>query len=87
MTAARAVVTSKGQVTIPKPVREALGIRESDPVEFEVRGGEAVLRPAAGSFLARFGSVAPRRRPEDWKRIRRQVAAEVAKRGARTPRG
>lgn len=84
---ARAVVTSKGQVTIPKPVRDAVGIRESDLVEFDVRGGEVVLRPVAGSFLARFGSVAPRRRPEDWKRIRRQVAAEVAKRGARTPRG
>lgn len=30
----RAKVTSKGQVTIPKPVREQLGIRPGDEVEF-----------------------------------------------------
>lgn len=83
----RAVVTSKGQVTIPKPVREAVGIRESDMLEFEVRKGEVVLRPTGGSFLGRFGSVAPRRRPEDWKRIRSRVAADVARRGARNRRG
>ncbi len=82
----RAVVTSKGQVTIPKPVREAVGIRESDLIEFEVRRGEIVLRPAGGSFLARFGSIAPRDRPENWKRIRKQVMEDVAKRGARSRR-
>ncbi len=83
----RSVVTSKGQVTIPKPVREAIGIRESVLVEFEIRKGEVVLRPAGGSFLARFGSVVPRERPEHWKRVRRQVAQTVAKRGARSRRG
>lgn len=83
----RAVVTSKGQVTIPKPVREAVGIRESDLIEFEVRRGEVVLRPAGGSFLSRFGSVSPKERPEDWKRVRKQVSEDVAKRGARGRRG
>lgn len=84
---ARAVITSKGQVTIPKPVRDAVGFRESDLVEFEIRKDEVVLRPAAGRFLARFGSVPPRRRPEDWKRIRRQVATDVARHRAGKRRG
>lgn len=79
---AHAVVTSKGRVTIPKPVREAVGIRQSDLVEFDVRGGEVVLRRVADHFPARFGAIAPWRRPEDWKRIRQQVAAKVASRGA-----
>ena len=36
-------MTSKGQVTVPKPVRDALGIGPGSNVGFEVRGGEAVL--------------------------------------------
>ncbi len=41
----RATLTSKGQLTIPKKVREALGLRPGDRVEFEVTDGEARLRP------------------------------------------
>ena len=37
-------VTEKGQVTIPQPVREALGIGQGSEVEFEVKGDHAVLR-------------------------------------------
>lgn len=39
-------VTRKGQVTIPKRVRDALGIGPGSAVEFQVRPeGEAVLVP------------------------------------------
>jgi AbrB family looped-hinge helix DNA binding protein len=37
-------VSSQGQVTLPKFVRDALGIEPGDPLEFEVRGGEFVGR-------------------------------------------
>jgi antitoxin PrlF len=38
-------VTSKGQVTIPKPVRDRLGINPGSKVEFELaRDGRAFLR-------------------------------------------
>lgn len=40
-------VTTKGQVTIPKRVREHLGIKPGNAVEFEVdEGGKVVLRKA-----------------------------------------
>ena len=39
-------VTSKGQVTIPQPVRAQLGIEPGDEVHFSVRDDEAVMRPA-----------------------------------------
>ena len=42
-----AKVTSKGQVTVPKAVREALGIKEGDEVVFRVEGDRAVLGPYA----------------------------------------
>jgi AbrB family looped-hinge helix DNA binding protein len=38
-----AKVTSKGQVTIPKEVRDALGIAEGDQVVFRVHQHHAVL--------------------------------------------
>jgi antitoxin PrlF len=40
---AAARVTSKGQVTVPKAVRDALGIQEGDEIVFRVEGNRAVL--------------------------------------------
>ncbi|MYM87758.1 AbrB/MazE/SpoVT family DNA-binding domain-containing protein [Rugamonas sp. FT82W] len=39
-----ASVTSKGQVTIPKEIRQKLGIREGSKVEFAVVGKHLELR-------------------------------------------
>jgi antitoxin PrlF len=53
---AAATVTSKGQVTIPKAVRDALGIKEGDEVIFRVEGNRAVLARTP-DLLALAGSV------------------------------
>lgn len=37
-------VTSKGQVTIPKEVRRALGIRQGSRIEFATKNGKVELR-------------------------------------------
>lgn len=37
-------ITSKGQITLPREVREALGLRTGSQVEFVVRDGEAIMR-------------------------------------------
>ncbi len=40
----------KGQVTIPKQIRDALGIRPGMPVDFAInQDGEVVIRKAEGS--------------------------------------
>jgi antitoxin PrlF len=39
----KAKITSKGQVTIPKDVREALGLREGDSLLFEVEGDKVTV--------------------------------------------
>jgi antitoxin PrlF len=36
-------LTSKGQLTVPKAVRDALGLKEGDEVIFRVEGNRAVL--------------------------------------------
>lgn len=40
----KARVTSKGQITIPKEIRRALGVREGDSLMFEVEDGGARVR-------------------------------------------
>lgn len=54
-------LTSKGQVTIPKKVREALGLRPGASVDFVLNGeGQFVVQPSRGrrrSMRGRFASL------------------------------
>jgi AbrB family looped-hinge helix DNA binding protein len=52
-----AKVTSKGQVTVPKAVRDALGIKEGDAIVFRVEGTRAVLARTP-DFLDLAGTIA-----------------------------
>ena len=74
------VLTRKGQVTIPKAMRDRLGLERGAKVLFLLREDEITLRPLQGSILELKGSVRPRRRPEDFDRVRRSVRQAVAKR-------
>jgi antitoxin PrlF len=56
-----ATVTSKGQITLPKPIRQALGIAVGGRVAFDLRGPEIVITradepehqdPAIAAFLS-----------------------------------
>jgi AbrB family looped-hinge helix DNA binding protein len=53
---AAAKVTSKGQVTVPKIVRDALGIKDGDEVVFRIEGNRAVLARTP-NFLDLAGTV------------------------------
>jgi AbrB family looped-hinge helix DNA binding protein len=50
-----AKITSKGQLTLPRHVREAL---DTDTVEIEIIGGKVVLRPvrSVAGVLAKYAS-------------------------------
>jgi antitoxin PrlF len=52
----RAKVSSKGQVTIPKTVREALDLHEGDELLFRVERSRAVVAKTP-DFLSLAGSV------------------------------
>jgi antitoxin PrlF len=46
-----ATITSKGQVTIPKEIRDLLGVHPGDAVDFAIQNGQVVvqsrLKPSA----------------------------------------
>jgi antitoxin PrlF len=53
-----AIVTSKGQITIPQPVRERLGVVAGDRVEFvELADGQFALVPAIEDVRSLKGMV------------------------------
>ena len=41
-----AVLSSRGQITIPKAVRDAMYLQQGDKVEFTLRSGEVTLSPS-----------------------------------------
>lgn len=49
-----ASLSTKGQVVIPKDVRDALGLRPGDRVEFRLHEGHADLRKGSNDALERF---------------------------------
>jgi len=79
---AAAKVTSKGQVTVPKAVRDALGIKAGDEVVFRVQGNRAVLaRTPDLSDLAGTIPVGAAKRNVVWDEvIRRTRTARAAAR-------
>jgi antitoxin PrlF len=74
-----AIVSSKGQITIPLAVRQKLGVSTGDRVEFiELSDGQFALVPAVADVRTLRGIVPKPRRPvsiDDMRRI-------VARRGA-----
>jgi AbrB family looped-hinge helix DNA binding protein len=76
---AAAKVTSKGQVTVPKAVREALGIKEGDEIVFRVEGNRAVVARTP-DFLDLAGSirVPAAKRNVAWDEVLRRTRSERA---------
>lgn len=77
---AAAKMTSKGQVTVPKVVRDALGIAAGDEVVFRVEGNRAVLAKTPGFLdLAGTINVPAAKRNVTWDEvIRRTRSARAA---------
>ena len=75
-------ITRKGQVTIPKPIRDRLRLREGEKVRFVMRGDDVVLKVVRGTILDLRGSVKPSARPQDFAMVRRSVKrARAARHG------
>jgi AbrB family looped-hinge helix DNA binding protein len=72
-------LTTKGQVTIPKAVRDALGLRVGDEIVFRVDGTRAVLARTTDLLeLAGSVPVPAAKRGASWDEVRRQTRAARA---------
>jgi antitoxin PrlF len=71
-------ITTKGQATIPKFIREHLGLKPGDRVKFFVHpDGSVVLLPKLPASALR-GIVGPRRRPVTIEEMSEAAAAGAA---------
>ncbi|HWT93419.1 MAG TPA: AbrB/MazE/SpoVT family DNA-binding domain-containing protein [Solirubrobacteraceae bacterium] len=63
-------LTSKGQITVPKPVRDALALRPGDEVVFRLHGDRAVVAKTP-DFLDLAGAipVPAGKRGTSWDRV------------------
>lgn len=55
---AEAIVSSKGQVTLPAAMRAQLGIGPGSHIQFELRGRELVIKPEV-PMSAYYGMLKP----------------------------
>lgn len=53
----QSAVTSKNQTTVPREIRERLGVASGDVLSWEIISGGARVTVAGSSFLARRGTV------------------------------
>jgi AbrB family looped-hinge helix DNA binding protein len=78
---ARSTITSKGQLTLPKEIRERLGVRQGDRVEFRTDpSGRVWVEPATQDLMKLRGMFGPVERPRTQEEldeaIRRGAARE-----------
>jgi AbrB family looped-hinge helix DNA binding protein len=72
-------MTQKGQVTIPAEVRTELGLKPGDVVQFEEHDGHWFVAPRKSRLAHIYGAVTPRSRPENWRSVREEVEASIAR--------
>ncbi|MCI0469241.1 MAG: AbrB/MazE/SpoVT family DNA-binding domain-containing protein [Nitrospirae bacterium] len=79
-----ATLTSKGQITIPKEIRDALHLTEHDKVAIVAEEGAAVMKPIRGNILDIGASIkiSAKEKPIDFKKIRRETIQKIAEHSA-----
>lgn len=76
-----AVLTSKGQITIPKAVREGLGVDTGDRVEFvELEKGVYTVVAATRDIRELKGLVPKPAKPVSLEEMKRAIARAAARR-------
>ena len=76
---AYSTVTSKGQVTIPKSLRKRMGIEEGSKLLFVDDGDRILVYKISSDLENIYGAVKHEGPPLDFRKVREQVAQEMAK--------
>ena len=73
------VLTRKWQTTIPKDVRNFLGLKPKDRIFYLIEGERVVLKPLKGNILDLRGSVNTKEKPIDFKKLRDDTRKKSAR--------
>jgi len=73
-----ASITSKGQITVPKAVRDALGLEQGQQVIFVIEGDRAYLHPVRSGGVMALRGVAAGLRPFEGRKAEREAAEALA---------
>lgn len=90
----RARLTRQGQITVPKAIRDAMGAKPGDQIEFVPRGGEVVVELRPRRSVLDFAGIAaeathsvPGSAAELDEMVARGMTEEAVARATRTRRG
>lgn len=85
----RATITSKGQITLPKEVRDHFHLQEGDRVEFLIEPeGRVELRPVSVSIMSLYGILhRPGMRPVSIEEMDEAVGRYLAEEDERIRKG
>ena len=76
----KAKITFKGQVTIPKEVRNSLDIKENDSVIFVIQKDHTVLKPLKKKSLKDFYGILPATQPyPSMESVREEIHHKLSK--------
>ena len=78
---ATATLTQKGQITIPKKIRQTLNLKANDKIVFVMREGQIIIKPVR-DILSLCG-VVPVTKEQDFNKIRQQVIKDIGEHNAK----
>lgn len=74
-------VGRRGQITLPRTIRQWLNLQEGDRIAFTRRGDDVILQPMQHTLMDLRGSV-PVTEPQDFEAIRHTVVTAHAEKVA-----
>ena len=80
---ATSTLTDKGQTTVPQEVRDALGVKPRQQLEWTIQEDGTVLVRPKPSALDLFGSLRPQKRFRSRRAERKGMVEAVAKQAAK----
>lgn len=71
-------ITIKGQVTIPKKIRDALNVKPKDSILFVKQGNRIVLKPAR-TLLDLKAAIKTDKKIDNWEEVRSESKKAIAR--------
>lgn len=66
-------ISSKGQLVLPKAIRDQLGVKPGDKIVFMARQGRIELQTYSGDILRWYGAAIEVDEPQDWEALQTET--------------